>query len=153
MSQCASPKIVRADLIRFWYGMLTFGLGLTIPQSEVETCMHLARPAYEALSLVNDIYSWPKERADAAMSGQDHVFNAVWVVMRERHCDESTALGICRDTTLQVLKKFEHILDSLQDLSLSLESRQYLEALRQSYIGNLVWSIYCPRYSINSCSP
>lgn len=109
--------------------------------------MHLAHPAYEAISLVNDIYSWPKERVDAATIGQDYVFNAVWVIMRERHCDEASALCICRNMTLQLLRKYEHIVDNSQDLGLSLQSRQYLEAVRQSYVGNLVWSIYCPRYS------
>jgi hypothetical protein len=133
--------------------MLTFGLDLTIPQSEVETCMLLARPAYEAISLVNDIYSWPKERADAASSGQDYVFNAVWVIMRERDCDEASALRICRDMTLQLLRKYEHIMDGLKNHGLSPQSRQYLEAVRQSYVGNLVWSIYCPRYNNDECRP
>lgn len=74
--------------------------------------MHLAHPAYEAISLVNDIYSWPKERVDAATIGQDYVFNAVWVIMRERHCDEASALCICRNMTLQLLRKYEHIVDN-----------------------------------------
>jgi hypothetical protein len=30
---------------------------------------------------------------------------------------------------------------------LSRDTVTYLEAVRCSYIGNLVWSIYCPRYN------
>jgi hypothetical protein len=133
--------------IRFWYGMLTFGLALTIPASEVETCMRLARPGYEAISLVNDIYSWPKERFEALEAGQDHVFNAVWVVMKEQGCDEKTALRICRETTQQRFEQFHGIVEDSRALSLSLQSQQYLNAVRHSHVGNLVWSIYCPRYN------
>ena len=113
--------------------------------------MHLAHPANEAISLANDIYSWPKERVDAAKSGWDYIFNAVWVIMRERHCDAASALCVYRNITLQLLRKYKHIVDDSQDLSLSLQIRQYFEAVRQGYVGNLVWGIYCPSHSNDGC--
>lgn len=127
--------------------MLSFGLALTIPASEVEMCMRLARPGYEAISLVNNIYSWPKERVDAQEAGQDYVFNAVWVVMKEQGCDEETALRVCRGSTQQLFKQSEDIVESSKDSDLSLQSQRYLKAVGQSHVGNLVWSIYCPRYN------
>lgn len=135
------------DIARFWYGMLTFGLGLTIPPSEVETCMRLARPGYEAISLVNDIYSWPKEKVEAREAGQDYIFNAVWVVMKEQGCDEETALRVCRHSTQQLIEQFDDIVEKSGSSDLSLQSQRYLKAVRQSHVGNLVWSIYCPRYN------
>lgn len=132
--------------VRFWYGMLTFGLALTIPASEVEMCVRLARPGYEAISLVNDIYSWPKEKVEARKAGQPYVFNAVWVVMKEQGCDEEAALRICRATTQQRFERFHNIVKKSKDMGLSLQSQRYLNAVRQSHVGNLVWSIYCPRY-------
>ncbi|KAH6615376.1 fusicoccadiene synthase [Boeremia exigua] len=130
----------------FWFGMLTFAQGLTIPTFEVETCMRLARPGYEAISLVNDVYSWPKERVEADEAGQDYVFNAVWVVMGERRCDEEAALCICREKIQTLIEQFELNLEHSEDLNLSIQSQQYLACVRQSYVGNLIWSIYCPRY-------
>ena len=126
--------------------MLTFGLALTIPASEVETCMRLARPAYEAISLVNDIYSWPKEKVEAQEAGPDSLFNAVWVVMKEQGCDEEAALRICRETTQQRFEQFCDIVKGSEALGLSPQSQRYLDAVRQCHVGNLVWSIYCPRY-------
>ena len=109
--------------------------------------MRLARPGYEAISLVNDIYSWPKEKAEAKAAGQNYVFNAIWVVMEEQRCDEGVALRICRENTQQLIEQFDVNLHTGPDLNLSMPSQQYLAAVMQSYVGNLVWSIYCPRYS------
>ncbi|KAL1593670.1 hypothetical protein SLS59_009184 [Nothophoma quercina] len=81
-------------------------MALTIPAHELDVCMRLARPGYEAISLINDIYSWPKERAEAEKAGQDYVFNAVWVVMKERKCDEQKATEFCKNLARQSIQDF-----------------------------------------------
>lgn len=131
---------------RFWYGMLTFAMALTIPAYELDPCMKLARPGYAALSLTNDLYSWRKEREDAEKAGQDYVFNAVWVVMQERKCPESTAIQICQEEIKRHLSEFQKNIESPETKTLSRDTQAYLQAVRLSHVGNLVWSIYCPRY-------
>ena len=126
--------------------MLTFAMALTIPTSELDTCMRLARPGYAAISLTNDLYSWRKEYEDAQKAGQDYVFNAVWVVMQERKCSEETAITICREEIKRHFTEFEKILQDRETKALSKDTQTYLEAVRLSHVGNLVWSIYCPRY-------
>jgi hypothetical protein len=126
--------------------MLTFAMALTIPPSENERCMQLARPGYEAISLTNDLYSWRKERIDAASAGQDYVFNAIWVIMRERSCSEETAIRICKQEIRRHIAEFNCNVDSARNMGLSVDTIKYLEAVRLSHVGNLVWSIYCPRY-------
>jgi hypothetical protein len=138
---CANTTIPR-----FWYGMLTFAMALTIPTAELDRCMKLARPGYAAISLTNDLYSWRKEREDAKKAGQDYVFNAVWVVMRERKCSEDTAVQICRQEIKRHLADFEENIESPETKSMSRDTQAYLQAVRLSHVGNLVWSIYCPRY-------
>ncbi|KAK7179884.1 hypothetical protein DPSP01_004204 [Paraphaeosphaeria sporulosa] len=130
----------------FWYGMLTFAMALTIPANELDLCMKLARPGYAAISLTNDLYSWRKEREDADKAGQDYVFNAVWVVMQERKCTESTAIKICQEEIKRHLSEFEENIESPNTKTLSRDAQAYLHAVRLSHVGNLVWSIYCPRY-------
>jgi hypothetical protein len=135
----------------FWFGMLTFGMGLTVPPHELETCMQLARPGYYAISLVNDLYSWRKERVEAELAGQDYVFNAIWVVMEERGCSEEAAVKICREKVRRYIEEFEVAVEGAKSEmgmggGLSVDTLRYLEAVRLSYVGNLVWSIYCPRY-------
>ncbi|KAF2786945.1 terpenoid synthase [Melanomma pulvis-pyrius CBS 109.77] len=130
-----------------WFGTLTFGMALTIPDDELDLCMKLARPGYAAISLTNDLYSWKKEKKAADDSDLDYVFNAIWVIMKERSIEESEAIEVCRQEILKYITEYEYIVESTtKDLSLSWDVRTYIEAVRQSYIGNLVWSIYCPRY-------
>ena len=123
-------------------------MALTIPAHELDVCMRLARPGYEAISLINDIYSWPKERAEAEKAGQDYVFNAVWVGMKERKCDEQKATEFCKNLARQSIQDFSTSVNTPQVTELSCDSRTYLGAVGLSYVGNLVWSIYCPRYNI-----
>ncbi|KAI1440669.1 fusicoccadiene synthase [Annulohypoxylon stygium] len=130
-----------------WFGTLTFGMGLTIPDDELDLCMKLARPAYIALGLVNDLYSWEKERAASVKAGHDYVFNAIWVIMKERSVGEEEAKKICHEETIKAISTYCQTLEKTRnDFSLSHDLRTYLEAVLLSYIGNLVWSIYCPRY-------
>ena len=134
---------------RIWFGTLTFGLALTIPPNELELCMQLARPGYAAISLTNDLYSWKKERIDAEKAGLDYVFNAIWVIMKERGIEEAEAIDVCKEEILQYIDQFDRIVENAKiDTSLSKDTRAYLEAVRASHIGNLVWSIYCPRYRV-----
>ncbi|CAJ2504215.1 Uu.00g116090.m01.CDS01 [Anthostomella pinea] len=130
-----------------WFGTLTFGMALTIPDGEMDLCMEMARPAYIALGLVNDLYSWKKEEADAIRAGQDYVFNAIWVIMKERSVDEADAKDICREEAIKAIATYSRTVEEARrDASLSRDLRIYLHAVQLSYIGNVVWSIYCPRY-------
>ena len=121
-------------------------MALTIPEDELELCFSLARPGYAALSLVNDLYSWNKERKAAEDAGLDYVFNALWVIMKESLVSEEEAIALCRERIVEEMSAFNSTLDNIDERGLSRDTVIYLEAVRHSYIGNLVWSIYCPRY-------
>ncbi|KAM7201355.1 terpenoid synthase [Rhypophila sp. PSN 637] len=138
---------------RIWYGALTFGMALSIPPVEFGDCMNLARPGYVALALTNDLYSWEKERNAAKAAGQDFVFNAIWVIMQERSRDkvtgllpedaEAEAMATCRAE----IKKYVPEYHTTHDPTLSKDLKAYLEAVLLIISGNLVWSIYRPRYN------
>ena len=122
-------------------------MALTIPEHEYDLCVTLSRPCYIALGLVNDLYSWEKERTEAERAGQDYVFNAIWVIMKERSVSEEEAKASCRDQALeQIAAYYRNVEKARDDTSLSKDLRAYLEALLFSYSGNVTWSIYCPRY-------
>ncbi|CAO2658411.1 Nn.00g061340.m01.CDS01 [Neocucurbitaria sp. VM-36] len=112
----------------FWFGMITFAMALTIPPSELDLCMRLARPGYEAISLVNDLYSWRKEREDAELAGQDYVFNAIWVIMHEKNCAEEEAMMTCRQTLVQRIAEFDDAVMKARTMALSNDTVKYLEA-------------------------
>ncbi|KAK4109148.1 terpenoid synthase [Canariomyces notabilis] len=130
-----------------WFGTLTFGMGLTIPENEYHLCMELARPGYAALGLTNDLYSWEKERQDAERQGQDYVFNIIWVIMKEQSVGEIEAKAICAELVRGYIDQYRGIVEETRkNTSLSKDTRTYIEAVLLSIIGNLVWSVYCPRY-------
>ncbi|KAK3337581.1 isoprenoid synthase domain-containing protein [Cercophora scortea] len=134
---------------RIWFGTLTFGMGLTIPDDEYQLCMELARPGYVALGLTNDLYSWDKERQAAERQGQDYVFNAIWVIMRERGVGEVEAKATCSEIVREYIEEYCGTVERTKnDPALSKDLRAYVEAVLFSIVGNLVWSIYCPRYRV-----
>uniref|UniRef100_A0A093VXQ0 Fusicoccadiene synthase n=1 Tax=Talaromyces marneffei PM1 TaxID=1077442 RepID=A0A093VXQ0_TALMA len=136
------------DTKRFWFGMITFGMGLTIPDHEMSLCKELDRPAWEALALTNDLYSWEKERDDAAKAGESLVVNAIWVLMEEYSLTEPEAKDLCRQRIKESVSRAVKIAaDTKKRMDLSLDLRQYTDAITYSVSGNLVWSIYCPRYN------
>lgn len=133
--------------LRIWFGTLTFGMALTIPAEEYELCMELARPGYAVLGLTNDLYSWEKERQAAEKAGQDYVFNAIWVIMNEQQVSEDEAKAICAEEIQRYATIFcRNVDETKRNLALSRDLRAYIEAVMYSCSGNLVWSIYCPRY-------
>ncbi|KAI0425631.1 fusicoccadiene synthase [Xylaria sp. FL1042] len=130
-----------------WFGTLTFGMALTIPDDEYEMCMEMARSGYAALGLTNDLLSWEKERHDAMAAGLDYVFNAIWVIMKERSTSEAEAKKVCRSEIKKHVSIFKQTVNETRNNPcLSQDLRTYLEAVLYSISGNLVWSIYCPRY-------
>ncbi|KAM7190054.1 Isoprenoid synthase domain containing protein [Naviculisporaceae sp. PSN 640] len=142
-----------------WFGTVTFAMALTIAPEEYQLCMKLARPCYVALALTNDLYSWTKERIAAEAAGQDCIFNAIWVIMRElseiRQCNitgddalEAEAIDICKAEIKKHVSEYRTIVEQAKNnTSFSRDLKAYLEAILYTISGNLVWSIYCPRYN------
>ena len=124
-------------------------MGITIPEHEKCLCMKLAKPGYAGLGLANDLFSWEKERIDAEKLGQDYVFNAIWVIMQERAVGESEAKAICSAEIRKYMAEYVQIGEGAKtDQSMSKDLRKYLEAVLLSCVGNVVWSVDCPRYRV-----
>ena len=133
--------------IRFWYGLVTFGMAITIAEHELKLCEKLLLPAWIAAALQNDIFSWPKERDAARRHGQRNVVNAIWVLMREHEIGEAEAMEMCKNKTKQYVAEYVETVKLNRDNDhFSRDLRRYLEAILYSLSGNAVWSITCPRY-------
>ena len=123
-------------------------MGLRIPDHELERCQILVAPAWIAVGLQNDLWSWPKEVEAAKTQGKDHVVNSIWVLMQEYHISISEAMQICRQLIKNHVAKYLDTVSAHQDdLSLSEDLRRYLMAIKYSISGHLVWSLHCPRYN------
>ncbi|KAI1139409.1 fusicoccadiene synthase [Hypoxylon sp. FL0543] len=119
MKEYVPARIIDAGEL-IWFGFLTFGMALTIPDEELELCTQLAKPGYAALGLTNDLYSWEKERRAAEQAGKDYVFNAVWVITKERSTSEEEAKMICREEITKYISQYCHTVEEIRvDTSLS----------------------------------
>lgn len=113
----------------------------------MDLCKQLVRPAFAALSLTNDLFSWEKERDAAEKHGQPHVVNAIWVLMGELSISESEAKAVCREKIKEsVADCLVKVKEAKSNPKLSPDLRTYVEAMQYSVSGNLVWSLDCPRY-------
>ncbi|KAH6844759.1 putative geranylgeranyl diphosphate synthase [Chaetomium sp. MPI-CAGE-AT-0009] len=131
----------------FWYGMVTFGMAISIPEDEVDLAHELANVAYLNLGLTNDLYSYQKEYETAMAMGQDYVVNIIWVLMEEHNISEDEAKEMCRDKIKQTIVDFRQIVkETNARTDVSVDTKRYIEGLLYSLSGNLVWSIDCPRY-------
>lgn len=127
--------------------MVTFGMGIRIPEEELEMCHKLANTAYLNLGLTNDLYSWQKEYETAVAMDRDYIANVIGVLMEERKVSEEVAKEICREKIKVTIVDFRKIVaDTKARDDVSLDTKRYLEGLLYSLSGNLVWSIDCPRY-------
>ncbi len=127
--------------------MVTFGMGLSIPEDELDLCHELANTAYLTLGLTNDLFSWQKEYETAVAMGQDYVVNVISVLMEEHGISEEEAKAICREKIKVTVVDYRKIVkDTNERDDVSVDLKRYLEALLYSLSGNLVWSLECPRY-------
>lgn len=127
--------------------MVTFGMGITIPDREMPVCEQLCRSAWVTASLTNDLFSWPKEREAAIKAGQADVVNAIWVLMGEHKISEEDAKALCREKIKANVAEYVRVVErNKMRTDLSLDLRRYIESLQYSLSGNVVWSLRCPRY-------
>lgn len=127
--------------------MVTFGMAITIPEEEMESCRELMRYAWIAAGLTNDLFSWQKEYDASRRNGQPDVVNAIWVLMGEHSISVDEAKELCRSKIKDCVAKYRTVVeDTKKRTDLSLDLRKYVEAMQYSLSGNVVWSLLCPRY-------
>lgn len=123
-------------------------MALKIPEDEIDLCRELMKPAWVAVGLANDVFSWPKERDAGKRLGHDHVVNAIWVLMKEHSITEKEAERRCRELSAKYVADYVETVSRVRnDHSISWDLRRYIEAMQYSISGNIVWSKTCPRYN------
>ncbi|MCJ1250577.1 hypothetical protein MMC30_007805 [Trapelia coarctata] len=129
------------------FGIITFGMALTIHEDEMDQCRRLTKSAFAALSLTNDLHSWDRDRETSKRAGLEHVQNGVWVLMKEHSITEAEAKSLCRVKIAEYIADHQRTVEEIKgDDKISVDLRRYVEAILYCHSGNAVWSIYCPRY-------
>jgi len=129
-------------------GLLMFGCRIPATDQERQTCFDLGLPAWTALSLTNDLFSWEKEHRSAVASNKtSYISNSLFLIMKENNMDLSEAKELCRRLIRENMLKYMQVLkDVKQPGKYPSNVVKLLEALLYVMSGNLVWSASCPRY-------
>lgn len=139
------PRSNRID--RPLFGLMIFGIGLSIPEDQQQTCLDLSQPFWLQLSLANDYHSWEREYKAAINSCQTSVTNAIWILMNKHSmtCDEAKA--VCRERARQYASEYEQVVEAAKAREdLCLDAKLLLEQFKFGISGNIVWALQCPRY-------
>lgn len=122
-------------------------MGLDCPGHEAELRSKLCNPAWAALGLTNDLWSFTKESKAAKEMGESHVCNALWVMMREHSINEKEAEQLCREKIKKYVAEYVEIVHhTMKRTDVSRDLRIFVEAIQYILSGNLAWTRGAPRY-------
>jgi hypothetical protein len=133
------------------FGFVTFGMALTIPESDVSLATSATSTAFAVVALTNDLFSWERERDAAKRDGMPHVVNAVWVIMGQHSVSADEAKKICHDKIVELVDEYKHTVERFRnDDSVCDDLKKYVEIIQCNVSGNLAWSLSCSRYNPES---
>ncbi|PGH21525.1 hypothetical protein AJ80_03193 [Polytolypa hystricis UAMH7299] len=125
-----------------WHGLVTFGCAITVPDDEEEEAKRLIKPALIQASLLNDLFSFEKEKNDA------NVQNAVLTVMDEHGCSEEEAREVLKKRIrVECANYVRNVKETNARTDVSDELKRYIDVMQYTLSGNAAWSTNCPRYN------
>jgi ophiobolin F synthase len=149
----SSTKLTTTVLMNIRVGLtsMLFGVGVAMTDEEFTEIEELAYPAYAALGLTNDCFSFDREYADreATSPGSEEqpMTNAVWLCMQWSDLDIAQAKEMVRKKALAYEDEYASKKSAfLSENPGSNKFRLCLDGLSQILIGTTVWSLSCPRY-------
>lgn len=133
---------------------MLFGIGIYLTDEDLLELEDIVSPAYAALGLANDYFSFDREYAEhhasSVKSGDHAMTNAVWLCMQWSKLDVAQAKEMVRTKTLYYESEYIARKTRFLDASSRPEKlRLCLDGLSQMISGNVTWSLTCPRYHTN----
>ncbi|OJD32476.1 geranylgeranyl pyrophosphate synthase [Diplodia corticola] len=139
-------RMLNGGMEPFWL-MCQFGMGLNLPDNELELLRPIFEPAEAALVLTNDYFSWDREYHSATHTGA-RIVNSIDLLRRTR--------GLSIDEARQAVKQL--IVDYEQDYLAQKETyikenpnlpahvHLFIEVCGLVVAGNHYWCANCPRH-------
>lgn len=133
--------------------MACFAMGFKLSPQEREMIRDITDQAMYAVTVINDLYSWPKEiKCHLETPGSELPFNAVAILMRHSGCSETEAFRILRQKQGEFERRHVCLLDELKaqlqregsEISENLDL--YMQTMRAAASGSELWSIHTQRY-------
>lgn len=132
---------------------MLFGVGIQLTEDDDKCLKQVVEPAYAALGLANDFFSFDKEYAEhleqvnTNEQEQSPMTNSVWLCMGWYNLNAEEAKIFVRDEIIRQEQEFAVRKQAFfRSQNCTGRTQQCLEGLSQMIIGNIVWSLRCPRY-------
>ena len=140
------------DVIRFWFGIITYGMALTISDDERKLIRQVTVPAFANLALANDFFSWQKEYDDFKQNSEaTYMVNAIWIVMKEHSLTIEGAKQMLQDKIAGYCQEYLQLKAEFESSTVvSVDTKRYLSALELTIAGNVGWSQFSPRYRFSA---
>ncbi|KAJ0162043.1 Ophiobolin F synthase [Colletotrichum tanaceti] len=130
--------------------MACFGTGVRVSRAEKEKLRPATDLAKYAITVVNDLYSWPKEiKCHLETPGSSPPFNAVAVLMRHSGYSESEAFRALADKQAALEDEHLRLVEALRAREggrLPENQERYVAILQQAVSGSELWSVFTTRY-------
>lgn len=132
---------------------MAFGMGVYMPREDQERVKDVTALGHAALGLANDYFSFDREFSEREQEIRDGsepgpMVNAVWLCMEWYGLDTSAAKDMVRSETVKYETAYKCAKNDFLHADPAPPERfwRYLDGLSQMIIGNIVWSLACPRY-------
>ncbi|KAE8149070.1 polyprenyl synthetase [Aspergillus avenaceus] len=129
-------------------GLMGWASGVELTPEEQEDAGPVTYLAYVVLAIVNDIWSWEKEKVVTRQSrGSNPLINCVHMVMQMQGTDEETAKKVTHGIIRKHEEQYCRLRDEyLQKPGLSSSLKKWFQVLEISMAGNALWSVNIIRY-------
>lgn len=137
--------------IRMMIRLMTYGMALTINESEWNLMMPIATPLLAGLAMANDYFSWQKEYDQSRLGPEvPYITNAIWVLMQEHRTTAEEAKQMSKGIIVGYYQEYIRLkTELLHSTVVPLDVRKSLSALELMIPGNVAWSQFTPRYQFS----
>ena len=140
-------------LFSFVRAIMLFGMGVHLTTEEEILLEDVIRPAYAASGLTNDYFSFDREWSEREATRKDSVApepmkNAVWLCMGWHNLSALEAKEMVKRETIKHEDEFDTKRRAFLEANPAHSDnvRKCLDGVAQMVVGNVAWSLQCPRY-------
>ncbi|KAL0262785.1 hypothetical protein SLS55_001758 [Diplodia seriata] len=124
-----------------WYGLLSFGLGVSLTDQERRECCKLCRGAFVAFGLRNDLLAWDDDAASGGHGSTAPAFGALSLLVRQAGGGAAEArrkyFGIVRTEEDEYARNLQ-ALDGRDDLSAA--AKEFVRQVQHIPTGFALWA-------------
>jgi geranylgeranyl pyrophosphate synthase len=132
---------------------MLFGMSIHLTAEEESVLKDIIHPAYAACGLTNDYFSFDREWSEREATRKDSVApepmkNSVWLCMGWYNLSAVEAKEMVKRETIKYQDAFNTKRRAFEEANPAHSDniRRCLDGVAQMVIGNVAWSLQCPRY-------